>query len=292
MYKSDTHGIIPNEAANHHKSLYHSIIKQALEQANVKKIDLIAFSRGPGLGPSLHVGLQAAKEYSKELNADIIGVNHAAGHLSLGQWLTKTKDPVFLYLSGANTQIIAVENKRFRIFGEALDIAIGNALDKFAREIGLGFPGGPKVEELSKKGKYIELPYTVKGMDVSFSGLVTKCTELFKKGISKEDLCFSLQETAFAMLTEVTERALAHTRKDEVLIIGGVAANQRLCNMLDIMCKERGAKFYAVPIKMAGDNGVQIAVQGLKEYQAGRKDKNLEIKPYERIDEVEVIWQL
>jgi len=290
MYRSETHGIIPNEAANHHKSLYHSIIKQALEKANVKKIDLIAFSRGPGLGPCLHIGLQAAKEYSKELNTDIIGVNHAAGHLNLGQWLTKTKDPVYLYLSGANTQIIAVENKRFRIFGEALDIAIGNALDKFAREIGLGFPGGPEIEELAKKGKYIELPYTVKGMDVSFSGLVTKCSELFKKGIPKEDLCFSLQETAFAMLTEVTERALAHTRKDEVLIIGGVAANQRLCNMLNIMCKERNAKFFAVPLKMAGDNGVQIAVQGLKEYQAGRRDKSLEIKPYERVDEVEVIW--
>ena len=289
MYKSEKAGIIPTEAATHHKKLYHNLIKQALEQAN-QKIDLIAYSHGPGLSPCLHVGLQAAQEYAKDLNVPLIGVNHPAAHLTSGQLLTKAKNPVFLYISGANTQVISIEGDYFRVFGETLDIGLGNALDKFAREIGLGFPGGPKIEQLAKKGTYIPLPYTVKGMDAAFSGLITKCGNLIKKGTSKEDLCFSLQETAFAMVTEIAERALAHTEKKELLLIGGVAANQRLCQMLDIMCRERGAASYAAPLKYAGDNGVMIAWQGLLEDQAGRRDKKNDIYPYERADEVKVIW--
>jgi len=289
MYKSEKAGIIPTEAAQHHKQLYHAIIKQALEEAN-QKIDLISYSHGPGLSPCLHVGLQAAKEYAEDLQVPLIGVNHPAAHLTSGQLFTKTKNHVFLYISGANTQVISIEGEYFRVFGETLDIGLGNALDKFAREIGLGFPGGPKIEQLAKKGKYMQLPYTVKGMDAAFSGLITKCSNLVKKGISKEDLCFSLQETAFAMVTEIAERALAHTEKKELLLIGGVAANQRLGKMLTIMCKERGASFYAAPIRYAGDNGVMIAWQGLLEYQAGRRDKKNDIYPYERADDVKVIW--
>ena len=182
------------------------------------------------------------------------------------------------------------EGGRFRILGETLDIGLGNALDKFGREAGLGFPAGPKIEEFAKSGKYIELPYSVKGMDIVLSGLITKCSELLKKGILLNDLCFSLQETAFAMVTEVAERALAHTGKSELVVIGGVAANKRLSNMLDIMCKERNAKFYAVPLKYAADNAVMIAYQGILEYLAGRRDKSQDIRPYERTEDVDIIW--
>ncbi len=289
MYRSEKSGIIPTEASSHHKQVYHKLIKQALEQAN-QKIDLIAYSHGPGLSPCLHVGLQAAKEYAEDLNVPLIGVNHPAAHLTSGQLFAKTKNPVFLYISGANTQVISIEGGYFKVFGETLDIGLGNALDKFAREIGLGFPGGPKIELLAQKGKYVPLPYTVKGMDSAFSGLITKCISLSKKGIPKENLCFSLQETAFAMVTEISERALAHTQKDELLLIGGVAANKRLCEMLDIMCRERNAKFFAAPLKYAGDNGVMIAWQGLLEYQAGRRDNKNDIYPYERADDVKIIW--
>ena len=195
-----------------------------------------------------------------------------------------------LYLSGANTQIIALEEGRYRVFGETEDVGLGNALDKFARNIGLGFPGGPKIEQLALQGNYVQLPYTVKGMDVVFSGIITKALEFYKKGVSKEDLCYSLQETLFAMIMEVTERAMAHLNKKKVLLIGGVAANKRLVPMLNLMCKERGAQAFAVPLNYAGDNGVQIAWQGLLEHTAGRQEEKHAIYPYERTDDVEVFW--
>jgi N6-L-threonylcarbamoyladenine synthase/protein kinase Bud32 len=165
-----------------------------------------------------------------------------------------------------------------------LDIGLGNMLDKFGRILGLGFPAGPKIEELAKKGEYIELPYTVKGMDVSFSGLLTKVQQLFeRKQSTKEDLCFSLQETAFAMCAEVAERALAHSGKKELLLVGGVGANKRFCEMLELMCKERGAKFHQVPMDLAGDQGAMIAWEGFL-----RKDTygDMQVNPHWRADEV------
>ncbi|MEK6933196.1 MAG: tRNA (adenosine(37)-N6)-threonylcarbamoyltransferase complex transferase subunit TsaD, partial [Nanoarchaeota archaeon] len=281
----------PSEAAKHHEQLYHKIIKQAIQDSKIKKFDLLAYSRGPGLSPSLKVGLKAAIEYSKDLKIPLIGVNHCISHLSSAHLFTEVKDPVYVFVSGANTQIIGLEGGKFRIFGETLDTGLGNALDKLGRELGLGFPAGPKIEELAKKGKYIELPYIVKGMDLSFSGIVTSAISKFKKGIKKEDLCFSVQETMFSMLTEVTERALAYTGKQEAVIIGGVAANKRLSEMLLIMCKERNAKFYTVPLKYSGDNGVNIAYQGLIEYNGSRREKEFDIFPYERIDQINVFWK-
>ncbi len=208
--------------------------------------------------------------------------------------MTEAKDPIYLFVSGANTQIIALEGGRFRIFGETLDVGVGNALDKFARGMNLGFPGGPQVEKLAVNGKWLEFPYSVKGMDVAFSGLVTAALEKFKKGASKEDLCYSFQESAFSMLTEVTERAMAHCNKKEVVIIGGVAANKRLASMLDSMCKERNAKFYVVPLKYSGDQAAMIAWQGLLEYQAGTRHdlETLDIDPYQRVDQIKVNWKI
>lgn len=258
----------------------------------MKDIGLISFSASPGLSPPLVVGLKFARELAKQHNLPLVAVNHSVSHLTIGDLICGVKDPVYLYVSGPNTQVIAYAGKRYRIFGETLDLGLGNMLDKFAREIGLGFPGGPKIEKLAA-GKYIELPYSVKGMDVSFAGMLTKALRFFKEGSSKEDLCFSLQETAFAMLAEVAERAMAHTDKKELLLIGGVAANKRLAQMLDIMCKERGATFHAVPLEYSGDQGVMIAWQGILQFKAGNKvdpDK-ADINPYERIDEVEVIWK-
>ena len=290
MYKSESHGIIPSECAMHHKNIKDRIIKEALTASKSEKIGLVAFSAAPGLAPCLRVAKDAAIEIAKDLNVPVIGVNHSIAHLTSGLLYTEAKDPIYLYLSGANTQIIALINKRFRIFGEAIDTPLGNALDKFGREAGLGFPAGPKIEELAKKGSYITLPYAVKGMDLSFAGLVTMAINLLKKGVSKEDICYSFQETSFSMVAEVTERALAHTRKNEVLLIGGVAANKRLSEMLTIMCNERKAKFFAVPLKYAGDNAVMIAWQGILEHQAGRTDEVPDIRPYERTDQVEVFW--
>lgn len=288
-------GIKPTEAAEHHERVKEKVLNKALEKAGLKmkEVDLITFSQGPGLPPSLHKGLNFAKKLSNKYDKSILGINHCVSHIEIGKLTTGAKDPVVLYASGGNLQILGFSNGKYRIFGEVLDTPIGNALDKFGREVGIEFPAGPKIEELAKKSSnYIELPYSVKGMDLSFSGLVTEAEKKYKKGEKLEDICYSLQETAFAMLTEVVERAMAHTEKDEALLTGGVAANKRLQKMLNIMCRERNGKFYTVPKDYSGDNGAMIAYTGLLAWKAGIRQKKdeIDIKPNWRTDEVEAPW--
>ncbi len=284
-FTSSSHGMIPNEIADHHTKVAEKVLVKALTEAKVswKDIDLIAYSAGPGLDPALWAGYNKVKEWNAKYKKRIVGVNHCCAHLSIGKLWNKLKDPCYLYVSGVNTQIIVQEGGKYRILGETLDIGLGNMLDKFARDLELGFPGGPKIEELAKKGKYVELPYVVKGMDVSFSGILTRVKQLLAKGVSKEDLCFSIQETCFAMCAEVAERALAHTEKKELLLVGGVGANKRFCEMLYLMCKERGAMFYLVPLDLATDNGAMIAWEGfLREETSG----DIKVNPHWRTDEV------
>lgn len=284
-YTSKNIGMIPHEIAEHHKEVAEKILEKTLKESRLqwKDIDLISYSSGPGLDPVLWEGYHKAKEWSFRYGKKLVGVNHCCAHLSIGKVWNKLKDPCYLYVSGVNTQIIVQEKGKYRVMGETLDIGLGNMLDKFGRIIGLGFPAGPEIEKLAKKGKYVELPYTVKGMDISFSGLLTRAKQLFEKGISKEDLCFSLQETAFAMLAEVVERAISNTGKKELLLVGGVGANKRFCEMLEIMCNERGAKFYKVPMDLAGDQGAMIAWEGfLRKDQYGDE----EVKTNWRADEV------
>lgn len=296
-YTTKTGGIIPAAAADHHVECFDKVIKKALEKAKLrlKDIDLIAFSQAPGIGHTLRIGAVAARTLAVLTGKPLIGVNHCISHLEIGRMLTKAGDPVLLYVSGANTQIIAYDGGKYRIFGETLDGGIGNFLDTFARELGLGFPGGPKIAKLAEKGKhYIELPYVVKGMDASFGGILTNAKQKLKSGkYSKEDLCYSLQETVFAMMVEATERAMAHTGKDELLLGGGVACNKRLQEMCRIMCKERGAKCYVLENQFNVDNGAQIGWLGLIMYKSGMqtKIKDAVIKPYERTDDVEVKWR-
>ncbi|MFH1972184.1 MAG: KEOPS complex N(6)-L-threonylcarbamoyladenine synthase Kae1 [archaeon] len=289
-FKTKEGGMIPNEVRDHHEKVKDKVLRRALMKAKttITDIDLIAFSQAPGLAPALLVGRDFAVELSKKYNIPTLGVNHIVAHLEIGLLTTKAKDPIFVFTSGANTQIIAYEGGKYRVFGEALSIAIGNALDKFGREIDLGFPAGPKIELLAKEGKFVELPYNVKGMDVDFSGIITKATSLYKKGVPKEDLCFSVQETCFAMLAEVTERALAHCEKKEVLLIGGVAANKRFSDMLDRMCSDRGCKAYTVPFEYAGDQGAMIAYLGSL---MNNSSKDIDIYPRQRIDDIEVFWK-
>ena len=282
-------GIIPRDAAQHHAENASSILKTAMEKANLKMndIDEIAFSQGPGLPQCLRVGAVVARTLSLKYKKPLIGVNHCLAHIEIGKMSTKSKDPVILYLSGGNTQVIAFAGGRYRVFGETQDVPIGNSLDMLAREFGFSMPGGPNIEKLAKKGKYVELPYVVKGMDLSFSGLVTEAIRKYKKGIKKEDIAYSFQETCFAMLTEVTERAVAHTDKEEVLLVGGVAANKRLQEMLKIMCNERGAKFFVVPMEYSGDNGSMIAATGII-HNTPILVKQSGIRQKWRVDEVEI----
>lgn len=297
-YTTEKGGIIPVEAAKHHDAVKDKVLKQALSEAKVdlKNIDLIAYSQGPGLAPCLLSGLHLAKELARKYKKPLVPVNHCIAHLEIGRKLCNCKDPVLLYCSGANTQVISYAAGKYRIFGETLDMGIGNFIDSFARYVGIGFPGGPKIAELAaKSNNFVELPYTVKGMDVSFSGLLTNLKQKYDKGIKLEDLAFSLQEHAFAMLVEVAERAMAHLKKKELLLGGGVACNSRLQEMCKVMCKERGAKFYCPSAEFLVDNAAMIAWLGILMYKAGQKipikkiDK-ADIKPYERTDDVEVNW--
>jgi len=293
MYTNEKGGIIPADAAAHHRKVRDLLLAEALNELylSMENIDVIAFSKGPGLAPCLLAGKEFSLGLAKKYSKPLVPVNHIAAHLEIGKFFTKAKDPVFVFTSGANTQIITHASSRYRIIGECLSIAIGNSLDKFGRAAGLGFPAGPKIEQLALKGKYIELPYVVKGMDVEFSGIVTAAIQKLKNN-KLEDVCFSLQETLFSMTAEITERALAHTQKKEALLIGGVAANKRFAEMLSIMCKERGAKFYFCPVQYAGDNGVQIAILGLLQYKSSKIPslKDIDINPNWRVDEVETSW--
>lgn len=296
VFTTETGGMIPSEVAEHHKKIADKVIENALSKAGLKleEIDLISFSQGPGLSPSLIVGMNKAKELAKKIDVPLAGVNHCIAHLEIGTLVTKAKDPVLLYASGVNTQIIAFEGGKYRIFGETLDIGIGNFLDSAAREMGIGFPGGPKIEQLAKKGKnYIELPYVVKGMDVSFGGMLTNTKQKLKKGFSKEDLAFSMQETAFAMLIEVAERAMAHCGKKELLLGGGVCCNKRLQEMAKLMCEARGAECFIPDNEFLVDNAAMIAWLGIIEHKAGVKQdiEKIDIMPYWRTDQVDVIWR-
>ncbi len=295
-YTSETQGIIPVKASEHHVDFCDKIIIQALEKANLKlsDIELISFSQSPGLGHTLRIGAFVARCLSRLYDIPLIGVNHCIAHLEIGKMLTDAKDPVLLYASGANTQVIAYEASKYRIFGETLDMGVGNFIDTFAREMGMGFPGGPKIYDKSLGGSnYIKLPYVVKGMDVSFGGILTNLKQKLAKGeYTEADLCYSLQETVFAMLLEVSERAMAHCDKKELLLGGGVACNKRLQEMAKIMCEERGAKMYCPEPQFLVDNGAMIAWLGLVQYNAGGKTELSEavINPYLRTDDVEVYW--
>ena len=297
IYRPEQGGIHPREAANHHATYIADLIKESIKKAEIKseKIDLISFSQGPGLGPCLRTAATAARALSLSLDKPIIGVNHCVAHLEIGRGtLDNCKDPVLLYTSGANTQVIAFAEGKYRVFGETLDIGIGNCLDKFGRTVGMDFPCGPKIEQLALNGKnYLELPYTIKGMDIAFSGLLTAAEQFYKKGEKLEDICYSIQETTFAALTEVTERAMAHTEKDQVLLGGGVAANKRLRDMVEIMAHERGASFFVPSKDLCIDNGAMIAWLGVLMYDSGIRMsiENSFIDQRFRTDMVDVTWR-
>ncbi len=281
-------GIEPSKAAAHHRAVAEDVLEKALKTADmeISDIDFISIAAGPGLASCLLVGMEFAKKLATENEKPLIPVNHAIAHIEIGKLTTKAKDPVCLYVSGGNTQIIAFANKKYRILGETLDIPIGNAQDFFARKVGLSFPGGPKLDEIAKRGRWIDLPYVVKGMDVSFTGIVTAALKKVKTE-KIEDVIFSLNEVMYSMLVEVTERALAHTEKNEVLLIGGVAASQRFREMMDIMCKDRDAKCFAVPKEYAGDCGANIAWAGLLAAKNKTvKLSEIDIRPKWRVDEV------
>jgi len=310
VYKPEKGGIHPLKAGEHHAVVASNVFENAVAAAAeklgcstdeiVNKIEFIAYSAGPGLAPCLRATLEFARTIAKQHSKLLMPVNHCIAHVEIARQMTGAKDPIVLYVSGGNTQVIGFAAGKYRVFGETLDIAVGNAIDTFMREAGGEFPGGPVMERLAAQARtakgdsaYVELPYVVKGMDLSFSGIVTAALQKLKKGAALDDVCFSFQETCYAMLTEVTERAMAHTGKNECVLTGGVAASKRLQEMLHIMCEERGAKFFVCPMELAGDCGANIAWAGVMAERGGEQllepDK-ADFNVKWRTDDVDVRW--
>ncbi|KAF4989999.1 hypothetical protein FGRMN_8773 [Fusarium graminum] len=296
-------GFLPKDTAAHHRAHFVRLAREALAEARITPadVDCICYTKGPGMGAPLNSVAVAARALSLLWDRPLVGVNHCVGHIEMGRYITGAENPVVLYVSGGNSQVIAYAEQRYRIFGETLDIAVGNCLDRFARTLEISNDPAPgyNIEQLAKKGsKLLDIPYAVKGMDCSFSGILASADALaaqMKAGadFTPEDLCFSLQETVFAMLVEITERAMAHVGSSQVLIVGGVGCNERLQEMMGHMALERGGSVYATDERFCIDNGIMIAHAGLLAYETGFRTSLEESTCTQRFrtDEVFIKWR-
>ncbi|WP_324755983.1 bifunctional N(6)-L-threonylcarbamoyladenine synthase/serine/threonine protein kinase [Haloarcula montana] len=301
-YQPDSGGIHPREAAEHMGEAIPQVVQTALHHARERAetagedgppVDAVAFSRGPGLGPCLRIVATAARAVAQRLDVPLVGVNHMVAHLEVGRYRSGFDSPVCLNASGANAHVLGYRGGRYRVLGETMDTGVGNAIDKFTRHVGWQHPGGPKVERRAREGEYHPLPYVVKGMDFSFSGIMSAAKQAVDGDRPIENVCRGLEETIFAMLTEVSERALSLTGADELVLGGGVGQNERLQGMLREMCEQRGADFHAPEDRFLRDNAGMIAMLGARMYAAGdtiavadsRIDSNF------RPDEVPVTWR-
>jgi len=297
MYRPPAGGIHPREAANHHVEVFPGLVERALADARVgpEDLDAVAFSQGPGLGPCLRAGATVARTLALVWQKPLVPVNHCVAHVEIARVLSGLDDPLLLYASGGNTQVIAYGRGRYRVLGETLDIGVGNFLDKLWIELGGTFPGGPALEREALGGsELLDLPYSVHGMDVAFSGMLTAALALYGRGATRPDLAYSVEVTAYAMLTEITERALAHRRRESVVLGGGVACNERLRGMVRAMVEERGGTMFAPPRAMCVDNGAMIAWTGRLAFDAGVTIpvEASGIEPRQRTDLVATPWRV
>ncbi|MGD0250080.1 MAG: bifunctional N(6)-L-threonylcarbamoyladenine synthase/serine/threonine protein kinase [Thermoplasmata archaeon] len=296
MYRPPKGGIHPREAANHHVEVLPDLVRRALEQAHVRpqEVEAVAFAQGPGLGPCLRAGATVARMLSLAWDRPLVPVNHCVAHVEIARVLSGLEDPMLLYASGGNTQVIAYARGRYRVLGETLDIGVGNFLDKLWIELGGTFPGGPALELEARQGTELwPLPYSVHGMDVAFSGILTATLALHAKGVPRPDLAYSVEVTTYAMLTEITERALAHRRRDAVVLGGGVACNERLRTMVKTMVEGRGGTMFAPPRSLCVDNGAMIAWTGHLAHRAGVSVavESSAVEPRQRTDLVLTPWR-
>jgi len=291
-------GIHPREAAEGFISNAPRVLSEALRSAgiSIESVDAIAVALGPGLGPCLRVGATVARALAAYYGKPLVPVNHAVAHIEIGKMLTGARDPLVVYISGGNTVIAALYGGRYRVFGETLDIALGNFMDTLARELGIAPPyvveGVHALDRCAEGGEYIEMPYVVKGQDTSYSGLLTAALRAYRSGARLEDVCFSAREVAYSSLVEVAERGLSQLGKREVLLVGGVAASRYLVEKFEAMARYRGVELYVTPPKYAVDNGVMIAWTGLLLYKHGVtvEPERAYVRQRWRLDSVDVYW--
>lgn len=300
-YEPKEGGIHPREASRFFVERGPDTIRKALELSKLTplNIDAIAVALGPGMGPCLRVGATVARAIASYLRKPLVPVNHAVAHIEIGLKLTKLREPIIVYLSGGNTMIVALVNKRYRVFGETLDIALGNLLDSLARDVGLAPPyvvnGVHVIDRCAERGTKLltEFPYVVRGQDVSFSGLYTAAIRAYKKGEDIHNICLTLREIAYNSILEVAARALMHTKRKEVMIVGGVAASSILREKFELMSRKYGVELGIVPPKYAVDNGVMIAWTGLLMYRSGIvvEPRKAVVNQRWRVDEVDIYWR-
>ena len=274
-------GVVPEIASRNHIEAISRVTKTALKEANItfEDIDAITPTYGPGLVGALLVGLSYAKALSYATNKPLIGVNHIQGHIAANYITYKELEPPFLCLliSGGNTQLIYVKDyTEFEILGKTRDDAIGEAFDKVARVVGLGYPGGPKVDKLAKEGQAnIELPKVhIDNLDFSFSGIKTAVINLNhnKPETNKADLCASFQKTITEMLLENTKKALDQTGLKTLAIGGGVSANSYIREEF-LKLEQEGIKVYMPDMKLCTDNAAMIATAGYYNFIQGKRDE-------------------
>lgn len=297
MYPLKGKGMIPAKVAEFHARNVKRAIESAFRKADISIGDIIgvSYTKGPGMGPCLNIGSLAAKAISARYRLPIFPVNHAVAHLEIAKRMNGFGDPLALYVSGGNSQIIGMEERPFRhyhVYGETFDIGIGNMLDNFARRAKLVPSWGSTVARVAEGGSYIDMPYTVKGMDFTFTGLLTHAVSLMGKE-KMRDIAFSLQETSFAMLCEATERALMLTQRRELLVCGGVAQSVRLKEMLRTICRAHVVKFGIVDNEYNADNGAMIALVGELMQKSGERFtlRECTVNQKYRIDSMMIPWK-
>jgi N6-L-threonylcarbamoyladenine synthase len=297
MYKISDKGLIPARVADFHSEGVGELISDALKEAKIdtNDIEAVGYTKGPGLGGCLRVGQLAALTLSKRLGVPVMPVNHAVAHIEVAKWYLKMKNPLALYVSGGNSQIIGLSeepHRHYHIYGETFDIGVGNMIDNFARYAKLNPAWGSTVARVAHGGRYMEMPYTVKGMDFAFTGLLTNAEKLLDSGKSVKDVAYSLQETAFSMLLEASERSMMLMGSREFLICGGVAQSPRLKEMAKIMCEAHGARFGVAADEYNADNGAMIALVADKMFRSGHRigKADCTVKQKYRIDSARVTW--
>lgn len=264
-------GVVPEIASRNHIEAISRVTKKALQDAHItfEEIDAITPTYGPGLVGALLVGLSYAKALSFAIDKPLVGVNHIQGHIAANYITYKELEPPFLcvMMSGGNTQLVYVKNyTEFEVVGKTRDDAIGEAFDKVARVVGLGYPGGPKIDKLAKEGNEnaIELPKThFENLDFSFSGIKTAVINLHHKtpNINKADLCASFQKTVTEILIENTTKALKQIDINTVVLAGGVSANSYIRSEF-LKLQDRNVKVYMPDLKLCTDNAAMIGAAG------------------------------
>ncbi len=271
-------GVVPEIASRNHVENISPVMKEALKEANIEidDVDGIACTYGPGLVGALLVGVSYAKALSYAANKPLIGVNHIQGHIAANYITYKELKPPFLTLliSGGNTQLVLVKDyTEFEILGKTRDDAVGEAFDKIARVIGLGYPGGPKMDKLAQEGTpNIVLPKVhIDGLDFSFSGLKTAIINLHHKtpDINKADLAASFEKDVAEILLENTKKSVKETNINKIALAGGVSANSYIRKAFKELEEKENIEIYYPELKLCTDNAAMIASAGYYNYLKG-----------------------